>query len=61
MTKDEIRHEMKLRIRAIMLDAEWALWEIEHDDFSQMSKRLEDMKMYSERAHLDLEASYKVA
>jgi len=59
MTKNEIRHEMKLRIEAVGVAVEWALWEIAHDDFSQMSKRLEDMKMYSERARLDLDASYK--
>jgi len=61
MTKDEIRHEMKLRIEAIGVAADWALWEIAHDNYSQLSKRLEDMKMYSERARLDLDASYKVA
>jgi len=61
MTKDEIRHEMKIRIEAVRAASEWALWEIAHNDFSQMSKRLEDMKMYSERAKLDLDASYKVA
>jgi len=61
MTKDEIRHEMKLRIEAVGVAAEWALWEIAHDDFSQIAKRLEEMKMYSERARLDLDASYKAA
>lgn len=61
MTRDEIRQEMKLRIEAVKIAAEFALLGIAHNDYSQMSKWLEDMKMYSERARLDLDASYKIS
>ncbi len=61
MTKDQIQHEMKVRIEMVRVAAESALWEIEHANFPQILKRLEEMKMYSERARLDWDASYLVA
>jgi len=61
MTKDQIQHEMKVRIEAVKAAAEMALCEIERDDFLMLYYRLDQMKMYSERARLDLDASYLVA
>ena len=62
MTKDQIQHEMKVRIEMVRVAAECALWEIEHGNFSQiLLEHLEEMKMYSERARLDWDASYLVA
>jgi len=61
MTRNQILHEMKLRIEAVRLAAEMALCDIERKDFSEIYHRLDQMKMYSDRAKLDLDASYKVA
>ncbi len=61
MTKDEIRHEMKLRIEAVRIAAEFALLDISRNDFSRIPKQLEDMKMYAERARIDWDASREVA